>query len=302
MTLDIQALHPVVAAEIRGLDLSRPLDDAIQAEVRSALDRHQVLVFHGQPLDQDRMLAFASRFGQPEVFVDASTAQGKVPTVLRLTNLDPQTNQPIGPGPDMARMSLAENWHSDSSYRAVPAYTTLLHGVEIPGQGGDTQFTSMHAAYDALPDALKQKIEPLSAIHSWAYQRTLSPGRKPMTDQERLTAPDVPHRLVQRHPDTGRKLLYISSSAHYIEGMPFEEGRALLQELKAIATQPEAIYTHKWQPGDLVMWDNRATLHRAGGFDYQSTTLRRLLHRIVIGGDAAAYQRAGQQVAAAPAM
>ena len=264
MTLDIQALHPVVAAEIRGLDLSRPLDDAIQAEVRSALDRHQVLVFHGQPLDQDRMLAFASRFGQPEVFVDASTAQGKVPTVLRLTNLDPQTNQPIGPGPDMARMSLAENWHSDSSYRAVPAYTTLLHGVEIPGESGDTQFTSMHAAYDALPDE--------------------------------------PHRLVQRHPDTGRKLLYISSSAHYIEGMPFEEGRALLQELKTIATRPEAIYTHKWQPGDLVMWDNRATLHRAGGFDYQSTTLRRLLHRIVIGGDAAAYQRAGQQVAAAPAM
>ncbi|MGE4239135.1 MAG: TauD/TfdA dioxygenase family protein [Ramlibacter sp.] len=290
MDLDVRRLHPVVGAEIGGIDLSQPLDDVRFLAIRQALSDHQVLVFRDQPLDQDQLLAFGTRFGQPEVFPDVNSTQGKVPQVLRLTNLNAE-GLPTGPGPEMARKSLAENWHSDSSYRAVPSYVTMLHGIEIPPIGGDTDFTSMHASYEALPAELRERVAPLSAVHNWEYQRDLSGKRAPMTEQERAGYPPVRHRLVQRHPDTGRKLLFISSSAEYIDGMPREEGRALLAQLTKIVTEPALVYTHKWRKGDVVMWDNRATLHRSAGFDYQSLTLRRLLHRVVIGGDKAAYER-----------
>lgn len=290
MTLNIEPLHPLIGARLSGVDLSQALAADTFPKVREALHRHQVLVFPGQELTQRHLLNFAERFGRPEVFPDPTERIGEVPHVLRLTNLN-DGNQPSGPSPRMARMSLAENWHSDSSYRRVPSYVTFLHGVETPaaGGGGDTDFTSLHSAYEALPEDLRTRIEPLSAVHNWEYQRTLSPGRQPMTEEERASTPPVRHRLVQRHPDTGRKLLFISSSAEYIDGLARAEGRELLNELTRIATQPQLVYTHRWTVNDLVMWDNRATLHRAAGFDYQSLTLRRLLHRVVIAGDAAAY-------------
>ena len=288
MSMTIEPLHPCVGARLHGLDLSRPLNDEPFGQVRDALHRYQVLVFPDQRLSQRDMLAFAERFGPPEVFPDPTERTGEVPQVLRLTNLD-DDGKPFGPCLRMERMSLAENWHSDSSYRRVPSLATMLHGVEVPAEGGDTDFTSMHASYDALPEDLRGRIEPLSAVHSWEYQRMLTPGRQPMTEAERASTPPVAHRLVQCHPVTGRKLLFISASALRIEGMGGAESRTLLDELTRISTRPEAVYTHRWKLRDLVMWDNRATLHRAAGFDYQSRTLRRLLHRVVVGGDPAAY-------------
>lgn len=288
MTVTIEPLHPCVGGRLHGLDLSRPLDDQAFSQVRDALHRHQVLVFPKQNLSQRDMLAFAQRFGKPELFPDPTERTGEVPEVLRLTNLG-DDDQPMGPCLRMERMSLAENWHSDSSYRRVPSLATMLYGVEIPAEGGDTHFTSMHASYDALPEDLRKRIEPLSAVHSWEYQRMLTPGRQPMTEAERASTPPVAHRLVQRHPETGRKLLFTSASALRIDGMADAEGRELLDELTRISTRPEAVYTHRWKLRDLVMWDNRATLHRAAGFDYQSRTLRRLLNRVVVGGDPGAY-------------
>jgi alpha-ketoglutarate-dependent 2,4-dichlorophenoxyacetate dioxygenase len=288
MSIEIEPLHPLVGARLHGLDLSRPLGDEQFAAVREALHRHQMLTFPNQQLSQRQMLTFAERFGKPEVFPDPTEAIGEVPHVLRLGNLD-ESGNPYGPCLRMERMSLAENWHTDSSYRRVPALATFLHGVVLPETGTHTHFTSLHAAYDALPDALRRQIEPLSAIHNWEYQRTLSPGRAPMTVAERAGTPPVAHRLVQTHAESGRKLLYISSSAQRVEGLPYAEGRALLAELLRIAILPSAVYSHPWSPLDLVMWDNRATLHRAGQFDYQSLTLRRLMHRVVIGGNPAAY-------------
>jgi alpha-ketoglutarate-dependent taurine dioxygenase len=297
MPVAVKPVHPFIGAEIEGLDISKaPSAEALRT-IKDALHEHHVLVFRDQDLTKDGFLQFTRLFGEPEVFrlrgygsvpTGANQLQ-EVPLVQRLTNLS-DAGVPLGPCPQMDRMSIAENWHSDSSWRAVPSYVTVLHGVEVPSVGGDTHFTSLSAAYDALPAALQKTIEPLSVIHNWEYQRTLAPGIEPITEDERQSTPAVVHPLVKQHPVTGRKHLFISASAESIVGLPKTEGRALLDELTRVATRSEAIYTHKWRLRDLVMWDNRATLHRAGGFDYRSTTLRRLLHRVVIGGDPAAYQ------------
>jgi alpha-ketoglutarate-dependent 2,4-dichlorophenoxyacetate dioxygenase len=297
MSIKVTPVHPNIGAEVQGLDLRVAPAGAAFQSVEEALNRYQVLVFRNQDLSKDEFLQFARIFGQPESFrlrgYGNVPANGKkvddVPAVQRLTNLN-DAGVPMGPCPQMDRMSIAENWHSDSSYRAVPSYVTLLHGVETPTEGGDTHFTSQYAAYEALPPSLQKSIEPFEVIHNWEYQRTLSPGMEPITEDERKSTPPVMHRLVQRHPATGRKHLFISASAEFIDGLPRAEGRALLDELTRICTRPEAIYTHKWQVRDVVMWDNRATLHRAGGFDYRSPTLRRLLHRVVIAGNPAAYR------------
>ena len=287
MTIDIRSLHPDFGARIDGLDLRAPLEPEVLEKVLDAFNRRQLLYFPGQDLTEMQMLAFARQFGEPEIFVDPTALNGGVPQVMHLTNLDSAGN-PMGPGPRMAWMSLAEYWHNDSSYRRVPALATMLNGIIIPTSTGDTDFASLHVAYDALSDELKHKLEPLSAVHGWEYQRMLTPGREPISEEERATAPPILHRLVQSHPATARKLLYLSSSACAVEGVAEAEGRELLGRLTRVATRPEVVYTHKWRQHDLLMWDNRATLHRAAGFDYQSLTLRRKMHRIVIGGVGAA--------------
>lgn len=295
MSISVRQLHPIVGCQIEGVNLA-DLSEQEFEKIRAALYQHQVLVIRDQNFDKSAFLEFARRFGQPEVFRlkgygDVTGTDKKVadlPLVQRLTNLSPE-GQPMGPCPQMDRMSIAENWHSDSSYRAVPSFVTLLHGIETPTAGGDTHFTSLHAAYNGVPEPLRSQLEELEVVHNWEYQRTLAPGQEPISADEREATPPVVHRLVQRHPQTGRKLLFLSASAEYIAGWPYDKGRALLDKLMTIATRPEAVYTHHWRPLDVVLWDNRATLHRAGNFDYRSTTLRRLLHRVVIAGDSSAY-------------
>jgi alpha-ketoglutarate-dependent taurine dioxygenase len=298
MSITTTSLHPVIGERVEGLDLSEPLTPDAVANLKQILHERQLLVFPRQPLSQDQFLAFSRTFGEPEFYTlrgyggvpSDKGADEPVPLVQRLTNLNAD-NVPYGPCPQMDRMAIAENWHSDSSYRAVPSYVTLLNAVETPTVGGDTHFTSTHAAYDAIPKSLRDQIENYHVRHNWEYQRTRAPGMEPITEDERASVPPVIHKLVQRHPATGRKLLYLSSGAETILELPYEDGQNLIKELTEIATAPERVYTHKWGPNDLVMWDNRATLHRAGVFDYRSTVLRRLLHRVVIAGDAAAYEQ-----------
>ena len=238
-------------------------------------------------ITDSQYLAFARRFGPLELFVDASMRGAEFPEIGRLTNLD-ENGRPFGPCPKMETMSLAENWHTDSSYRQIPSMATLLYGMVVPSVGGDTQFASMYAAYEALSPALRERIENLTAEHSWEYQRALVTGWKPLSAEEKASAPPATHKLVRRHPETGRKSLYISSSAETIRGMDRAASRALLDELTQIATREEAVYTHKWRPGDVMIWDNRCTFHRSAGFDYQSTVHRRMLGRIIVGGQQAA--------------
>lgn len=288
----VEPLHHLVGARLGGYDLSEPMDPTNLKIIREYLAQYQVLVFPEQSLDRKMFYRFAMAFGASEVFkhpgfvIPPDPDEGGI--VQRLTNLDEQ-GVPLGDCAQTRRMGITENWHTDSSYRTVPAFLTLLYGVEIPTEGGDTHFASMHAAYDALPPDLREKVEPLGAVHSWEFQRKLVPDAAPITEEERQLNPPVIHPLVQHHRETSRKLLYTSSSAERIVGLPYDEGRAILDEIMRISTRPEAIYAHKWSVGDVVIWDNRATFHRVGAFDYQSLTLRRLLHRMVVAGDPADY-------------
>ena len=283
MGIEVRQLHPHIGAEVIGLDLAQPLGPADWNTIQDAFLRHVLLVFRDQRIAEEDLLGFARRFGPLEQFVDRSYQGARNPEVTRLTNLD-ETGAPIGPSPKMEKMSLAENWHTDSSYRAVPALATLLHGLEVPAVGGDTSFVSAYRAYEALPAALRQRIEPLVAIHSWEYQRGLVKGFPALSNEERAASPPVRHPLVRTHPQSGRRSLYISSSAQGIEGMADDAARALLDDLIGIATRPEHVYTHRWQPFDLMIWDNRCNLHRSDGFDYQSLVHRRLLHRVIVAG------------------
>ena len=161
---------------------------------------------------------------------------------------------------------------------------TMLHAVELPPAGGDTQFANMVLAYRALPDTMKSRLATLRAIHSWETSR-LQSGSKPATEEEKRERPPVSHPIVRTHPETGEKALYIGNHAGSIEGFDEAEGRALLAELLTHATRPDFIYTHHWRPGDLVMWDNRALLHRAVA-NYDMGQHRRVLHRTVVRGTA----------------
>jgi alpha-ketoglutarate-dependent taurine dioxygenase len=283
MALTVKPLHEQIGAEIIGLDLGPGLDDATFSKIREMFHQYQILVFRNQDLTDDEYVSFARRFGKLELFVDASMRAKNKPEIARLTNLD-ENGTPYGPCPKMETMSLAENWHTDSSYRQVPSMATLLYGVIVPSVGGDTQFVNMYSVYDQLPPTTRERIAALEAEHSWEYQRGLVTGWQPLSAEERASAPPATHKLVQRHPETGRKSLYISSSAHGIQAMEQSEARTLLDELAGIATREGGIYTHKWRPGDVMIWDNRCTLHRSAGFDYQSTVHRRMLKRIIVAG------------------
>jgi alpha-ketoglutarate-dependent taurine dioxygenase len=281
--LVIRPLHPHIGAEITGIDLADETAPAVWEQIQAAFHQHLLLVFRDQRIDEAATVRFARRFGPLEEFVDASYRGARYPEITRLTNLD-ENGRPYGPCAKMAKMSLAENWHTDSSYRAIPALATLLHGMEVPGVGGDTGFASMYRAYEQLSDEQRRRIDKLSVIHSWEYQRGLVQGFPPLSDDERQAAPPVRHPLVRQHPQTLRNSVYISSSAIQIEGLPPNDGVALLRELIEIATAPENVYIHRWRPLDLLIWDNRVALHRSEGFDYQSLEHRRLLHRIVVAG------------------
>ncbi len=197
--------------------------------------------------------------------------------VHTVTNLDDDGNP-------TTKLSQVGNyhWHTDKSYHAVPSLMTLLHAKELPPEGGDTQFANMAMAYDALPDAMKRRIAGMRVVHSWAASRRRA-GAPPPSEIEMRERPPVDHPLVLTHPETGAKTLYISNHASHILGMPEDEGEALLFELLEHATTPQFVYTHHWQDGDLVMWDNRALLHRALA-NYEMAKHRRVLHRTVVTG------------------
>ena len=278
--LDIRPLHPLFGAEIRGVAVSEPLGDALFAEVRAAFEEYSLLVLRGQDITDDQQLAFSRRFGPLETT--------KVGTVGEGTELVFLTN--IGPGgaivPETHRQwlnTLANQlWHSDSSFKRIPALASLLSGREVPSQGGETQFVGMRAVWRELPEAQKRRVEGRVAIHDYAYSRgRIDPHLA--TEPERRALPPVRQTMVRMHPVTGEKGLYVGSHASGIEGMAQDEGRALIAELLEFATQPHFVYTHRWQRHDLLIWDNRFVIHRGKPFP---SDLRRYLVRTTVAGDA----------------
>ena len=270
------------AAEVDGFDLRKPLTAEQVAAIHAAMDEHAVLVFHEQYLDDAEQLAFSRSLGELEHAIGTSLRapdEYRLPTTFAdVSNLD--KNHEVFARDDRRRLFAIGNrlWHSDSSFKRVPAKYSILHARRIPSKGGNTEFADMRAAYDALDDDTKNQIEELVCEHSQLYSRQQL-GFTDFTDDERARFAPVLQRLVRTHPSTGRRSLYLSSHAGGIVGWPVPEARAFLRDLVEHATQREFVYAHRWRVGDLVMWDNRRTMHRARPFpadeprDMRRTTL-----------------------------
>jgi len=281
VALTITKLHPLFGAEIGGVDTGRPMDDAMFGAIRAALDDYSLLVFHDQTLDDGSQVAFSERFGPLEKTISANAAGGT--HFARQSNIDIDTGAVIPP--EDRRMIYQKGnmlWHTDSSFKPVPSLCSLLSARVVPEAGGDTDFASARAAYDALPDATKARIEGLVAEHSLAYSRGLI-GPDVLTEAQKNEVPPVRQAVVRANPANGRKAIYAGSHASHIVGWPAEEGRALLRELNDFITQPRFCYTFRWRAGDLVIWDNRCLLHRATPYD--GTRYKRLMQRTTVAGD-----------------
>ncbi len=283
MTLAVTPLTPCFAARIDGADITGPLDDGTWAEIRAAFEEHSVLVFRGQPLDDDTQIAFSLRFGALEVTRSMNPAAGT--PFARQSNLDIKTGEVIPPDDRRMIYQLANMlWHSDSSFKPVPSLCSLLSGRIVPPEGGATEFASGRAAYPALPEPLRRQADAAVAIHDFSWSRDqIRPGF--FTAEERAVYPPVRHRLVRANPVNGRRALFLGAHASHVEGMPLEEGRALLKALLDHMTQPRFRYRHDWREGDLVVWDNRCVLHRATPYD--TARYKRLMQRTTISGDPA---------------
>ncbi|MEO8039134.1 MAG: TauD/TfdA family dioxygenase [Betaproteobacteria bacterium] len=269
MAFDIAPLHPLFAAEITGLDLRQPPDLSLVAAIEAAMNRYAVVVIRDQRFDDEQQLAFARAMGplEPSVaVVDAHLRRLKHAEMVDISNLE--VDGSIIRADDRRRMFNLGNmlWHSDSSFKATPAKHSMLHARVVPPAGGNTEFADMRAAWDNLPEATRTLIEPLVCDHSLIYSRALL-GFDEFTEAERAEFAPVPQRLVRRHAGSGRRSIYLSAHIGLIRGWQRPEGLALIRDLTEHATQREFVYSHPWRLHDLVIWDNRCTMHRARPFD-----------------------------------
>jgi alpha-ketoglutarate-dependent 2,4-dichlorophenoxyacetate dioxygenase len=299
MTITVCPVTPNFAAEIGDVDLSRPLEAVDVTAIKDAFAKYAVLVFPDQHLSQDQHLDFARYFGPLETTI----AVFRKDTKLRLraefadvSNLDPE-NEVWGKESRQRMFQLGNRlWHTDSSFKRVPALASLLYARSIPPIGGHTEFADERAAYDALPEEMKRRLESLVAEHSIFNSRARL-GFTNFSDEERNGLPPVPQVLVRTHPDSGRKTLYLASHAGRVFGMPEQDGRALIDQLVAHATQRQFVYTHRWRVHDLVIWDNRCTMHRGAEFD--DLRWKRDMQRATVHDVANTCEQAGIKVAAA---
>ncbi len=286
MTISIKPIDPLsrpfVAGEVAGIDITQPLSPAEVAAISAGMDEFGVLVFHDQHFTDETQLAFSRNFGDLELATGDLTfgrdRRRLAPHVNDISNLD-DDNQVLARDNRRRLFSLGNRlWHSDSSFKAVPAKYSLLSARVIPSAGGNTEFADMRAAYDALDDETKAECENLVCEHSQLYSRAIL-GFTDFTDDEQRRFAPVQQRLVRRHPSTGRKSLYLASHAGAILGWPVPEARAFLRDLVEHATQRRFVYAHTWQQWDLVVWDNRATMHRARPFKAEEV---RDMHRTTV--------------------
>jgi alpha-ketoglutarate-dependent 2,4-dichlorophenoxyacetate dioxygenase len=267
MDLAATALHPLFGAQITEVDLGKPIDETIKRAIERAMDKYAVCVLPGQVLKDEQQIAFSLLYGplaSPSLGI-ARGARIQHENILDISNLDENGGILRENDVRSSFRRVTQLWHTDLSFRQRSAIWSMLHAKVIPPAGGDTEFTDTRAAYDALPVAMKRRLESLVAEHSLWHSSAKSGGYTPTEDEQRAVPP-ARHKLVQRHPGSARNALYISSHGSHIIGMPFEEGRTLLSELIEFATQPQFVYRHKWHVGDLVIWDNRCTMHRATPF------------------------------------
>jgi alpha-ketoglutarate-dependent 2,4-dichlorophenoxyacetate dioxygenase len=283
MAIEVTPLHPTLGAELRGVDLTRQVMPEVFAEIDAAFSRYGILVFPQQPVTDEQQLDFSRLFGPLEVNPNYAGAQMRLrPDVADISNLDAEGR--VLAREDRRNLFNIGNqlWHTDSSFKHVPAKCSLLSAREIPSPGltggGETEFADLRAAWDVLPEARKRQLEGLVVEHSIFRSRSQI-GFADFNDEIFKQLPPVPQALVRHHLYSGRTSLYLASHASHIVGWPVEEGRALIEELIAVATQRQFVYQHRWTVGDLVIWDNRCTMHRGRPYD---DTQPRVLHRTTV--------------------
>jgi alpha-ketoglutarate-dependent 2,4-dichlorophenoxyacetate dioxygenase len=271
MSVRVEQLHPLFVGEASGVDISRPLDAAAAAALQEAIDRYAVLVIRGQALNDDQQIRFAQHFGEPERYVLSYRKNIKLrlekAEMVDVSNLDAATARPLKGDARHRMVNLGNRlWHTDSSFRLPCGALSMLYAHAVPPAGGETEFADMRAAYDALPDAKRREIEGLEAEHSLMHSRAVL-GFTDFSPEERAALPPVRQPMARTHPRTGRRALYLAAHASHVVGMPVAEGRLLLMELTEHAAQRAFVYRHVWRVGDLVIWDNRCTMHRGMPFD-----------------------------------
>lgn len=261
-SLEVVPLGPVMGAEVRGVDVAKPLSPDVRIAILAACDRNKVLVFRDQRLSQAEFLEFSGLWGSVGEHILTKLGRDAGKRVQILTNADAD-GKPKKSHPDPSALL----WHTDKSYSRRPSLATLLYALRVPKSGGDTLFADVCAAYDALTDSQKEEIEGLTVIHS--FEHAYEMAGMMATDEERVAAPPVMHPLVKLCGNTGRKAIYCGMYARTIVGMPEERSTRLLKELEEHATQSRFQYRHKWRENDVVVWDNRSTLHAATPFDVE---------------------------------
>ena len=278
LPFSVRPLTPKLGAQILDVDLANGVSEALFAAIYQAFLRYQVLLFPPQDLSPGAQVAFARQFGEVQIHVMKQYHADGYPELYRLSNLD-EHGRPSGKHPDKGTLA----WHTDGSWSRVTGQATIIYGEMVPQVGGETHFCDMYGAYDRLSNAWKARIAGLRAVHNLDFSRTRRHGVDLMTDQQRHQMPPVDQPVVRTHPETGRKCLYLGDHAEFIVGMPYDEGRVLIEELNALAIHPDLTYEHRWQARELLLWDNRCVLHRATAFD--TATQGRVVRRCTVLGE-----------------
>ena len=275
----LHPLHKHFAAEIRGVDITKPLRPSQFAELRDAWNRHAVLLIRGQAISESNQIAFATQFGTLERFPPAANGRPGGPQLLRVSNVREDGSFLESADSTMKYLAMTRAWHKDTSYKRVPGFATILRGVQVPAEGGETEFVDMRAAFEGLPRWEQERLAGLAAEHSYG-QAMKACGIEGNGAQSSVAAV---HPMIAWHDD-GRRSLFLSPlHMHGIEGMADDDSAALLAELVQWSTEPQSIYRHVWQENDILLWDNRTTMHR--GLPYADRTMVRTLHRVVINGE-----------------
>jgi taurine dioxygenase len=278
MPFAVRPLTKNLGAEISGLKLADGVSEEVFSAIYRAWLQYQVLLFPPQDLPPDRQVSFARQFGTVQIHVMNQYHADGYPELYRLSNLD-ENGHPNGRHPDKGTLA----WHTDGSWRRVTGQATIIYGEVVADSGGETHFCDMYGAYERLSAPWKARIAGMRAVHNLDFSRTRRHGEDPMTEAQRLQTPPVDHPVVRTHPETGRRCLYLGDHAEYLVGMPYAEGRAIIEELNALAIHPDLTYEHRWKTGELIVWDNRCLMHRATPYD--PFTQRRVVRRCTVLGE-----------------
>ncbi len=274
----VRPLTPNLGAELSGVDLSRGVDEALFASLYRAFLRYQVLLFPPHDLPPARQVEFARRFGEVQIHVMNQYHADGFPELYRLSNLD-QNGRPSGQHPDKGTLA----WHTDGSWQRITGQATIIYGEVMPASGGETHFCDMYGAYERLDGSWKARIADLRAVHNLDFSRNRRHAEDPLTEAQRRARPPVDHPIVRTHPETGRKCIFLGDHAESIVGMPYDEGRALIEELNALIVHPDLTYEHRWTTREMIVWDNRCVLHRATAYD--EATQGRVIRRCTVLGE-----------------